>query len=289
MSFIECNNLVKIYKIADLEVVALQGVDLRIKAGEMMAIIGPSGSGKSTLMNIMGGLDTPSAGRIVVGDHNLAQMKQREKVLYRRQEVGFVWQQTSKNLIPYLSALHNVELPMALNGISAKERRQQAIALLTQVGLEDRLHHRPDRLSGGQQQRVAIAVAMANRPSLLLADEPTGQVDSESANAIFSAMKRLRDEYGVTIVIVTHDTSVADRVERVVGMRDGRMTTEILRKHSLNGDKEQEKEYAILDRSGRVQLPQDYLDALELEDRVELELNDDHIAIFPDSQAQQGE
>ena len=283
MAFIECNNLVKIYKIADLEVVALQGVDLRIKQGEMMAIIGPSGSGKSTLMNIMGGLDKPSAGRIVVDNHNLAQMSQREKVLYRRQKVGFVWQQTGKNLIPYLSALHNVELPMALNGLSASERRQRAIDLLTKVGLEDRMHHRPERLSGGQQQRVAIAVAMANYPTLLLADEPTGQVDSESADAIFNAMKELRDEYGVTIIVVTHDVRVAERVERVVGMRDGRMTTEVLRAHDDTGEKVHEKEYAILDRSGRVQLPQDHLDALALDERVELKLENDHIAIFPDS------
>lgn len=289
MSFIECHNLVKIYKVADLEVVALQGIDLRINQGEMLAIIGASGSGKSTLMNIIGGLDQPSAGRVVVGENDLTQMKPHETVLYRRQEIGFVWQQTGRNLIPYLTALKNVELPMALNGVGSKERRQRATQLLNDVGLGDRLHHRPDRLSGGQQQRVAIAVAMANRPSVLLADEPTGQVDSESATVILEAMTRLRLTYGVTVVIVTHDVSVAERVQRVIGMRDGRTTTEILRNYGDDGSASHEKEYAILDRSGRVQLPQEFLETLALEERVEVQLRDDHIGIYPDSDAQQGE
>lgn len=289
MTFIECHNLVKIYKVADLEVVALQGIDLRINKGEMLAIIGASGSGKSTLMNIIGGLDTPSAGRVIVGEHDLTQMKPRETVLYRRQEIGFVWQQTGRNLIPYLTALQNVELPMALNGVGAKERRQGASELLKEVGLANRLHHRPDRLSGGQQQRVAIAVAMANRPAVLLADEPTGQVDSASAEVILDAMTRLRYTYGVTIVIVTHDVSVAERVHRVIGMRDGRTTTEILRNYGEDGTENHEKEYAILDRSGRVQLPQEFLDALTLDERVELQLRDDHIGVYPDSNAHPGE
>jgi len=164
--FIICENLVKIYKVADLEVVALQGVDLTVQRGEMLALVGPSGSGKSTLMNILGGLDTPTAGRVSVGDYNLLEMTRRERVLYRRREVGFVWQQTGRNLLPYLSAQENVELPMALNGMPAQQRRQRAQMLLEQVGLSGRLRHRPDRLSGGEQQRVAIAVAMANQPAL---------------------------------------------------------------------------------------------------------------------------
>lgn len=276
MSFIECDNIVKIYKVADLEVVALQGVDLRVEQGEMLAIIGTSGSGKSTLMNIMGGLDKPSAGRIEVGEYDLTRLKKAEQVAYRREKVGFVWQQTARNLIPYLTAKQNVELPMALNNTPRKEREKRAIALLQQMGLSDRLNHLPRNLSGGQQQRVAIAVAMANQPALLLADEPTGQVDSEATNTIFDAMTQLNHEYGVTIVIVTHDTDVAERVERVVGMRDGRIISEVQRRI----DTSDEREYAILDRSGRLQLPQTFIEELALQERVQLELHHDHIGIY---------
>ncbi|MBE2267073.1 MAG: ABC transporter ATP-binding protein [Anaerolinea sp.] len=278
--FIECDNLVKIYKVADLEVVALQGVDLLVEAGEMMALVGPSGSGKSTLMNILGGLDTPSAGRVRVGDHNLLDMSRRDQVLYRRRQVGFVWQQTARNLLPYLTAQENVELPMALNGVKARERAQRARALLDQVGLNHRYDHRPDRMSGGEQQRAAIAVAMANRPGLLLADEPTGEVDSASAAAIFDSLRTLNREYGVTIIVVTHDYNVASRVDRVIGMRDGRASTEILRKRDAAGVTLSEDEFAILDKAGRVQLPQAYIDSLDMKDRVRLHLNRDHVAVY---------
>ncbi len=280
MTFIECDNLVKIYKIADLEVVALQGLDIVVEAGEMMALIGPSGSGKSSLMNILGGLDIPTAGRVRVGDYNLLEMSRREQTLYRRREVGFVWQQTARNLLPYLTARENVELPMALNGVSRRERRARAEDLLERVGLGDRMDHRPDRLSGGEQQRVAIAVAMSNRPSLLLADEPTGEVDSEAGELIFQVMRELRDEFGVTIIIVTHDVHVANRVDRVVGMRDGRTSTEILRRR--DGDiLVTDEEYAILDRAGRLQLPEAFIDALDMEDRVRLRLQEDRVEVFP--------
>ncbi|NLE53176.1 MAG: ABC transporter ATP-binding protein [Chloroflexi bacterium] len=283
--FIEADNLVKIYKVADLEVVALQGLDLLVRQGEMMALVGPSGSGKSTLMNILGGLDAPTAGRIRVGDYNLLEMSRRDQVRYRRHMVGFVWQQTARNLLPYLTALENVELPMALAGFPAKERRDRACDLLDRVGLGDRLKHRPDRLSGGEQQRVAIAVGMANRPALLLADEPTGEVDSASAEAIFRALRSLNEETGVTIIVVTHDMNVSTRVDRVVGMRDGRTSTEILRRR--DGDVAiQEEEYAILDRAGRLQLPEAYIDALDMEDRVRLRLEEDHIGVWPEQHAQ---
>lgn len=285
MTFIECDNLVKIYKIADLEVVALQGLDLIVEGGEMMALIGPSGSGKSSLMNILGGLDVPTAGRVRVGDYNLLEMTRREQTLYRRREVGFVWQQTARNLLPYLTARENVELPMALNGISRRERRARAEDLLERVGLGDRMDHRPDRLSGGEQQRVAIAVAMANRPSLLLADEPTGEVDSEAGELIFQVMRQLRDEFGVTIIIVTHDVQVANRVDRVVGMRDGRTSTEILRRR--DGDVLlTDEEYAILDRAGRLQLPEAFIDALDMEDRVRLRLQEDRVEVFPQDETE---
>ncbi len=279
--FIECENLVKIYKIADLEVVALQGLDLLVRAGEMMALVGPSGSGKSTLMNILGGLDFPTAGRVRVGDYNLLEMTRRDQVRYRRHMVGFVWQQTARNLLPYLTAMENVELPMALAGFPARERHDRAAELLDRVGLADRMKHRPDRLSGGEQQRVAIAVGMANRPAMLLADEPTGEVDSASAEAIFHALRALNEDFGVTVIVVTHDMTVATRVDRVVGMRDGRTSTEILRRR--DGDVALvEEEYAILDRAGRLQLPEAYIEALDMEDRVRLRLQQDHIGVWPE-------
>jgi len=282
--FIECENLVKIYKVADLEVVALQGLDLVVRQGEMMALVGPSGSGKSTLMNILGGLDVPTAGQVRVGAYNLLEMTRRDQVRYRRHVVGFVWQQTARNLLPYLTAQENVELPMALAGVPARERRARAVELLARVGLADRLRHRPDRLSGGEQQRVAIAVGMSNRPALLLADEPTGEVDSTSAEAIFHAQRALNAEFAVTIIVVTHDMTVATRGDRVIGMRDGRTSTEILRRR--DGDVAiSEEEYAILDRAGRLQLPEAYIDTLGMEDRVLLRLNEDHIGVWPEQAA----
>ncbi|NDJ76098.1 MAG: ABC transporter ATP-binding protein [Chloroflexi bacterium] len=285
MLFIECDNLVKIYKVADLEVVALQGLDLLVREGEMMALVGPSGSGKSTLMNILGGLDFPTAGRVRVGTHNLLDMTSRDQVKYRRHMVGFVWQQTARNLLPYLTARENVELPMALAGFPGRERHERSKDLLERVGLADRMGHRPDRLSGGEQQRVAIAVAMANRPAMLLADEPTGEVDSASAEAIFQALRTLNQEFGVTVIIVTHDMTVATRVDRVVGMRDGRTSTEILRRR--DGDIAiSEEEFAILDRTGRLQLPEAYIDALDMEDRVRLRLEPDHIGVWPEANPQ---
>jgi ABC-type lipoprotein export system ATPase subunit len=283
-AFIECENLVKIYKVADLEVVALQGLDLRIERGEMMALVGPSGSGKSTLMNILGGLDTPTAGRIHVGEYNLLEMSRTDQVKYRRNEVGFVWQQTARNLLNYLTAQENVELPMALNGIKPAERAKRAKHLLELVGLGHRLTHRPDRLSGGEQQRVAIAVGMANRPGLLLADEPTGEVDSEAAEAIFKALRDFNQEFTVTIIIVTHDITVSTRVDRVVGMRDGRTSIEILRRRAASGQTLSEDEYVILDRAGRLQLPQAFIDKLQLDERARVKLLEDHIGVWPDQE-----
>ncbi|MEM9954604.1 MAG: ATP-binding cassette domain-containing protein [Chloroflexota bacterium] len=285
MPYIECDNLVKIYKVADLEVVALQGLDLSVDKGEMIALVGPSGSGKSTLMNILGGLDTPSAGKVKVGDHDLLMLKRTDQVKYRRNDVGFVWQQTSRNLLPYLTAQENVEVPMAFAGVSGRERRDRATTLLEQVGLSNRLTHKPNTLSGGEQQRVALAVAMANRPGLLIADEPTGEVDSKSAADIFDTMRALNTEYQVTIVIVTHDHTVAERVNRVVGMRDGRASVEVLRRQGADGVELTAEEFAVLDRSGRLQLPQNYVDALALQKRVILRLRDDHIAIYPERES----
>lgn len=283
-AFIACENLVKIYKVADLEVVALQGLDLEIQSGEMMALVGPSGSGKSTLMNILGGLDTPTAGQVHVGDYNLLEMSRRQQVAYRRQEVGFVWQQTARNLLPYLTAQENVELPMALNRVGTSERRKRAKEMLERVGLGERLDHRPDLLSGGEQQRVAIAVGMANRPHLLLADEPTGEVDSEAADQIFQTMRDLNRDLKITIIVVTHDITVSTRVDRVVGMRDGRTSIEIRRKRDAAGQTLSEDEYVILDRAGRLQLPQSYIDTLKMEERARVKLLQDHIGVWPDTE-----
>lgn len=283
-AYIRCENLVKIYKVADLEVVALQGLDLTIAEGEMVALVGPSGSGKTTLLNLLGALDTPTAGNVWVGDQNLLELSGRAQVRYRRHQVGFVWQQTGRNLLPYLSARENVELPMALARVGRRERRERADELLAAVGLTERAHHRPDRLSGGEQQRAAVAVALANRPQLLLADEPTGELDSQASAEVFAVMRRLNQEMGVTVVVVTHDLAVSGRVDRVIGIRDGRTSTEIRRRHDEAGVVLHEEEFVLLDRTGRLQLPRPYIEALDMRDRVRVRLETDHVQVRPDSE-----
>ncbi len=282
---IACDNLVKIYKVADLEVVALQGLDLLVERGEMVAIVGASGSGKSTLLSILGGLDVPSAGRAVVGGHDLGAIGRRERTRYRRRVIGFVWQQTARNLLPYLSAAENVELPMILDGRAARARRERSAELLDLVGLHDRADHRPERLSGGEQQRVAIAVALANEPEVLLADEPTGELDSETSGEVFELMRRANRDLGTTVVIVTHDPLVSEQVQRTVAIRDGRTSTETLRRTSVSEEGDHQviaEEFAVLDRAGRLQLPRSHVEALELERRVRLRLEPDHIGVWPD-------
>jgi ABC-type lipoprotein export system ATPase subunit len=280
---IVCDNLVKIYKVADIEVVALQGLDLVVERGEFIALVGASGSGKSTLLNVLGGLDVPSAGRAVVAGFQLAELGPREQTRYLREVIGFIWQQTARNLLPYLTAAENVALPMVFDGVPDDVRRTRALELLRMVGLADRADHRPDRLSGGEQQRVAIAVALANAPDVLLADEPTGELDSGTAAEIFELLRRLNRETGVTIVVATHDPLVSAQVSRTVAIRDGRVSSEVLRHRVHETDEHHvETEYAVLDRVGRLQLPRDYVEALGLEKRVRLDLEDDHITIWPD-------
>jgi peptide/nickel transport system ATP-binding protein len=281
-AFIRCDNLVKIYKVADLEVVALQGLDLEVAAGEMMAIVGVSGSGKSTLLNVIGGLDVPSAGQVEVAGYDLLAMDRRRRVRYKREVVGFVWQQPGRNLLPYLSARENVELPISLARAAARRRR--AMDLLDMLGLADRAEFRPERLSGGEQQLVALAVALANHPPLLLADELTGQLDSRAANGVFDALHRLNRELNTTIVIVTHDPQVVVRVDRVVGIRDGRTSTELRRETDHRGYRTAdgaEEEWVILDRAGRLQLPQEYVDELAMRGRVKVRLEPDHVSVWP--------
>ena len=227
---IRCENLVKIYKTDEVEVVALQGLDLDVKKGELMAIVGNSGSGKSTLLNMLGGLDRPSAGSLYIDGKNLLKFTDKDYMQYKRETVGFVWQNNARNLIPYLTALQNVEMPMILS--SAKERRKRASELLEKVGLSHRKNSRLEQMSGGEQQRVAIAIALANKPRLLLADEPTGSVDTKTSNKILDIFKELNKSEGITVVIVTHDVKLANHIDRVVAIRDGRTSSEIVRKRS---------------------------------------------------------
>lgn len=277
---IECENLVKIYKTRDFEVLALQGLDLVVERGELLAIIGNSGSGKSTLLNMLGGLDRPSAGRLIVDGHDLLKMTEPQLVQYKRNTVGFVWQNNARNLIPFLTAVQNVEVPMIID--SRMQRRQRALELLDLVGLSHRSKNRLQELSGGEQQRVAIAIALANDPSLLLADEPTGSVDQQSAGRIYDLLSDLNRQLNLTIIIVTHDRQLSRRVNRVVAIRDGRTSSELLLRQSYlekinqlkelgltehEADESSHEELAVLDKAGRLQLPREYLDELGIKGR----------------------
>jgi ABC-type lipoprotein export system ATPase subunit len=299
-SLIICDRLVRIYVAAGIEVQALQGLDLLVNEGEIVALVGASGSGKSTLMNILAGLDTPTAGSVKVAGHDLAAMSPRQRLAYRRGVVGFVWQQTSRNLLPYLTAQQNVELPMRLaagaagrgrdgrSGRGASQRRERAADLLGLLGLGDCLHRRPDQLSGGEQQRAAIAVALVNEPKVLLADEPTGELDTATAAEVFGALQRANSELGVTVLIVTHDPAVSSVVRRTVAIRDGRTSTETHRHATTGADGEEAHhavEYAVLDRAGRLQLPREMTEPLGMRDLVRLEAEPDHIGVWPDRRA----
>ena len=287
--FIECENLVKIYKMsqengqadASLEVQALQGLDITIAKGEMIGIVGASGSGKSTLMNILGGLDRPTGGRAIVNGKDLGRMSQHNLDRYRRQTVGFVWQYGARNLIPYLTALENILLPLTLSGKVGKKPRQRAHELLKVVGLGERMGHRLEELSGGEQQRIAVAIALANNPHLLLADEPTGELDTSTAKTIYDLFRDLNKKLGITIVIVSHDASIAKHVDRVVAVRDGKLASETLKVSSSVDGNVHHEELAILDAAGRLQLPRDCLDQFHIKRRVRIEVNEDGILIRP--------
>lgn len=272
-----CENLVRIHRTEGVEVQALQGLDLVVAEGEMLAVIGASGSGKSTLLGILAGQDVPTAGSARVAGHDLLTMKRRARRDYRRRTVGFVWQQTARNLLPYLSAAENVMMPMGYGGVPRPRRRARAEELLGVLGIADCADRLPAELSGGQQQRVAIAVAVANEPRVLLADEPTGELDTATGEEVFAALRRTNEELGTTVVTVTHDAAVAEQVRRTVRIRNGRTSTEVLRRLDT-GDS---AEYAVLDRNGRLQLPAEYVARLALRRRVRLSLESDHIAVRP--------
>lgn len=278
---IRCDGLVRIFKRKGVEVVALQGLDLHVEPGELMAIVGASGSGKSTLLNILSGLDSPSAGRAEVADHDLLTMGRAERRRYRRETCGFVWQQPGSNLVPYLTGLENVQVPQRLAGRRGGQARERARELLARLGIEDVADRRPAEMSGGHQQRLAIAVGLANGPKVLFCDEPTGELDSAASHDVYRALQEVNEQDGTTVVVVTHDPVVQHEVRRTVAIRDGRTSSETLR-HRLGSEGEHHvtaQEYAVLDRVGRLQLPRDFVEALGLRHRVRVELVDDHIEI----------
>lgn len=274
---VRCENLVKIYKAMNIEVVALQGLDLTVEKGELIAIIGNSGSGKSTLLNILGGLDRPSAGSLFVDGMDMLKLTHSQLKKYRKRTVGFMWQNNARNLIPYLSALENVELPMI---IANRLDRKKALSLLDMTEMLHRRNSRLEELSGGEQQRVAMAIAVANSPKLLLADEPTGAIDTKTAGLVMDSFRELNRNLGVTVIIVTHDMKLANKVNRVVAIRDGRTSSEFIRRSykdelehaSVEESEEEKEELIVVDKSGRLQLPRESLDYLGLMDKNRLKV-----------------
>jgi ABC-type lipoprotein export system ATPase subunit len=288
-ALVVCDNLVRIYQTGHLEVQALQGLDLLVDAGEMVAVVGASGSGKSTLLAVLAGTDAPTAGRVRVGQWDLGHLRRADRVAYRRAMVGFVWQQAGRNLVPYLTGAQNVGLPMTFTGRSRRARHRRTAQLLDLLGVADCARRRPHEMSGGEQQRVAIAVALANSPELLLADEPTGELDTATSQQVFDALRQANRQLGTTVLVVTHDAAVSGQVERTVAIRDGRTSTEVVRRTEATEDGSHQvvaEEFAVMDRAGRVQVPGDYRAALALTRRVRLALEADHVSLWPDRPAE---
>lgn len=295
-AIVTCDNLVKTYKVADLEVVALQGLDLEVAPGEMMALLGASGSGKSTLVHILSGLDVPSAGRCVVDGHDLARLNETQCIAYRRHVVGHVWQQSGRNLLAELTVAANIELPQLLDGVKSRQRTHHTAELLELVGLPHCAHKKPYQLSNDEQQRAAIAVAMANDPALLLADEPTGELDSVTADEIFQLLRSLNRQLGLTIITVTHDVALAAAMDRIIAIRDGRASTATIGRAvrmSMYEDRavrpgaiidlsgQTQRPSILIDRAGRLQLPREAAESLNFGERAEIRILDDHIELWP--------
>src|SRR5690348_6985179 len=296
-AIVTCDNLIKIYKVAttSIEVVALQGLDLDVQQGELLAVVGQSGSGKTSLLNILGALDLPSAGRCLVADNDLTRLTERQLTHFRRFVVGHVWQQSGRNLVPDLSLTDNVSLPQLLAGTGRSRRRAHSARLLEVVGLGDAQRRRPEELSGGEQQRAAIAVALANDPWLLLADEPTGELDSENALAVVTLLRRLTRELGLTVLLVTHDAAIAAIADRTLAIRDGRTSTETVRREAPLADGAHSggasaviglpgathREAVLIDRVGRLQLPAEAIERIAFGGRADVRILPDHVEIWP--------
>ncbi|MBN9607528.1 MAG: ABC transporter ATP-binding protein [Actinomycetales bacterium] len=283
---IECDGLVRVFIERGIEVQALQGLELRVRRGEMVALVGASGSGKSTLLRILAGLDVPTAGRAVVAGDDLGAMSARARLEYRRRSVGFVAQQAAANLLPFLSVADNIgAVHLLARVVPPRERAERAASLLELLELGAVAARRPDQLSGGQRQRAAVAVALANRPRVVLADEPTGELDEDSAAEVLTALERVNREEGTTALLVTHDPAVAEHVDRTIGIRDGRTSVEVQRRTEVDELGQRVRvatEYAVLDRAGRLQLPAEHIEALALRDRVRLDLREDRVELRPD-------
>ncbi len=270
---IECHNLIKIHKQGNLEVVALQGLDLAMEQGEFMSIVGASGAGKSTLLTILAGFEKPSAGRVQVAERDLTDIAPKDLTRYYRRDVGFVWQDFTRNLVPYLKAAQNVELPLLLGGIGRKKRKKRSMDLLEAVGLRGKAHATVHTLSGGEQQRLALCVALAPGPKLLLADELTGELDTETSLEIFELLRQMSHEGGLSVLVVTHDVAIAKRTDRVVRIADGRISTQSRRGAT---------ELIAVDNRGMVQLPRGMMIEAGIDDRVRVKVVPEGLLLQPE-------
>jgi putative ABC transport system ATP-binding protein len=270
---IDCRNLIKIHKQGNLEVVALQGLDFVMEEGEFVSVVGRSGAGKSTLLQILAGLEIPSAGKVSVAGTDLTKVPHSGLVRHYRRNVGFLWQDFTRNLLPYLKAAQNVELPMLMAGISRKVRKDRTTALLEATGLRSKAFARVATMSGGEQQRLALCVALALGPRLLLADEPTGELDTETGLEVYELLRRMSHEGGLSILVVTHDVALSQRTDRVVRLEDGRTATERRRGSS---------EVLTVDDRGAVQLPRDLLIEAGIERHVRAQRVEDGILLSPE-------
>ncbi len=269
---IDCDNLIKIHKQGNLEVVALQGLDFTMEKGEFISIVGKSGAGKSTLLQILDGLEIPSAGRVEVAGTDLTDLTSKQRISYYRRGVVFLWQDFTRNLLPYLKAIQNIELPMLLAGVPTRRRKKRALALLEAVGLRSSAYARVHTLSGGEQQRLALCVALSLGPQLLLADEPTGELDTETSLGIYDLLRRMSHDGGLSVLVVTHDVALAQRTDRVVRLADGRMATQ---------GRFETHELLAVDKRGMVQIPRELLIEAGIEDELTARLVDGGIMLEP--------